>query len=72
MTDEQITSIFNATQPFTYKSFARAILDARRELSDEGLNAERYLKWVSYSGFTKEHCDSTLDAIEVNQHMRTA
>jgi hypothetical protein len=32
------------------------------------LDAERYRKWVSYSGFTKAHTDATLDAIEINEY----
>jgi hypothetical protein len=32
------------------------------------LDAERYRKWVSYSGFTKTHADATLDAIEINEY----
>lgn len=31
-------------------------------------DAERYRKWVSYSGFTKEHADATLDAVSMNEH----
>ncbi|CDY79417.1 hypothetical protein BGLT_02198 [Caballeronia glathei] len=32
------------------------------------LDAERYLKWVSYSGYTKQQADATLDAIQINEH----
>lgn len=35
-------------------------------------DAERYRKWVSYSGFTKEHADSTLDAIPINEYAALA
>lgn len=35
-------------------------------------DAERYRKWVSYSGFTKEHTDATLDAISINAHAALA
>jgi hypothetical protein len=40
------------------------ICDKEQDVRD----AERYRKWVSYSGFTKEKCDATLDAIQINEH----
>jgi hypothetical protein len=43
-------------------------VDGGKDSSD----AERYRKWVSYSGFTKEHCDETLDAIQVNENAAIA
>jgi hypothetical protein len=42
------------------------VRDALREIERLRVDAERYQKWVSYSGFTKDHCDATLDAIQVN------
>jgi hypothetical protein len=51
------------------------VTEARALLADGGKDssdAERYRKWVSYSGFTKEHCDETLDAIHVNENAAIA
>lgn len=44
---------------------------AYEEMEALRVDAERYLKWVSYSGFTKSHTDATLDAIEINEHAAT-
>jgi len=35
-------------------------------------DAERYRKWGIYSGFTKEHADSTLDAVSINEYAALA
>jgi hypothetical protein len=51
---------------------ARAALSARADGGKDSSDAERYRKWVSYSGFTKEHCDETLDAIQVNENAAIA
>lgn len=34
MSDDKITEIFNATRPFSYKAFARAIIAASEEKID--------------------------------------
>jgi hypothetical protein len=47
----------------------KAELEAREA---DRRDAERYRKWVSYSGFTKEHADSTLDAIPINEYAALA
>ncbi|WP_175739963.1 hypothetical protein [Burkholderia ambifaria] len=54
---------------------AAAIEDLLSELEAreaDRRDAERYRKWVSYSGFTKEHADSTLDAIPINEYAALA
>jgi hypothetical protein len=64
-----MTTLYIAAEAAVEETLRRLAVPPAQSAEQDRIDAERYRKWVSYSGFTKEHCDATLDPIKINEHV---